>query len=55
MHFHFPSLVLGFFLGIALIFVLFCLLVRSSIKVEMDTWRRLSQLDSISDEKNPQG
>jgi len=50
MHFHFLSFLFGFFFGIALVLVSVCLLLKSSMKDEEDTWRRLSQLDGVSDD-----
>ena len=51
MHFHFLSFLLGLFIGIALVLVSVGLLLKSSVKNEEDTWRRLSQLDGVSDER----
>jgi hypothetical protein len=55
MHFHLPSFLLGIFLGIALVLVLVCLFVKYSSKDEGRIWRRLSQLDGLSDENKTQG
>ena len=55
MHFYLPSFLLGIFFGIAFVLVSVCLFVKYSSKDEECIWRRLSQLDGLSDENEIQG